>query len=492
MMKKSIRKTLLSISMTLLLIAGVSLSDGLLSAAMACNYYASPNGGGNGTSPSSPFRISQFWSVARPGTTLCLLDGEYTGSSSMIKPPRNLRGTSSAPIIIKALNDGKVLINARREGTLQPVSLYYNDWFVIEGINACCGNGGVVELNYSNHNVIRRVAGWDGSDGATGEQGGIFGVHFGEYNLLEDVAGWGFARKIFGNSQAGNHTTIRRAWGRWDGYHGVGPKMTYTLAYNSYNAVYENVIGTWSGESLKETYQLACRSTDAANYAPCGKTFTNYSVDQPNSIFGTDGFRGGRDNNARSKLLGSIAYVQAKDRFHPGQPVLLHRMQSVELANTVVYIEPGSHTNKKTYNLGSLTGAGEPGQNLIARNLTSIGGAGAFFHSGWQGTNRAQGATVDSVPNIFNGPGSGARVCHRYKDGVLTNEPLWPWPMNQRILEATTKSGHTPVNVTATIEKLFGSIPAACKGGSSGTGSNSSSPAATPPPSAPSNLQATP
>jgi hypothetical protein len=29
--------------------------------------------------------------------------------------------------------------------------------------------------------------------------------------------------------------------------------------------------------------------------------------------------------------------------------------------------------------------------------------------------------------------GEGARLTHRYVDGVLTNEPLWPWPMEDRI-----------------------------------------------------------
>ena len=57
------------------------------SAQSTCDYYASPNGTGNGLSPSTPFQISKFWSVAAPGKTLCLLDGIYTGSSSMIDPP---------------------------------------------------------------------------------------------------------------------------------------------------------------------------------------------------------------------------------------------------------------------------------------------------------------------------------------------------------------------------------------------------------------------
>ena len=43
------------------------------------------------------------------------------------------------------------------------------------------------------------------------------------------------------------------------------------------------------------------------------------------------------------------------------------------------------------------------------------------------------------IENIYTGSnkitmnGEGARLTHRYVDGVLTNEPLWPWPMEDRI-----------------------------------------------------------
>ncbi|MBN2494619.1 MAG: hypothetical protein JXR96_08530 [Deltaproteobacteria bacterium] len=36
----------------------------------------------------------------------------------------------------------------------------------------------------------------------------------------------------------------------------------------------------------------------------------------------------------------------------------------------------------------------------------------------------------------------GAQIEHRYVDGVLTAEPLWPWPMNERIEAAMVQSGY--------------------------------------------------
>jgi hypothetical protein len=51
--------------------------------------------------------------------------------------------------------------------------------------------------------------------------------------------------------------------------------------------------------------------------------------------------------------------------------------------------------------------------------------------------------------------GEGARLTHRYVDGVLTNEPLWPWPMEDRI------QAELGISVTDFITKIiFGANPA--------------------------------
>ncbi|HWP58320.1 MAG TPA: hypothetical protein VNL14_10560 [Candidatus Acidoferrales bacterium] len=426
---------------------------GLANAASSCTHYASPAGGGNGSSPTSPFKISNFWSVAAPGATLCLLDGQYTGSASMIKPPQKLNGTSAAPITVKALNDGKVTIDG--QGALTPVSLYYNDYFILEGFNARNSSSSVISVSYSNHNVIRRVAAWDAADG----NHSIFGVHNSNYTLLEDVAGWGVGRKIFESSQAGNYTTIRRAWGRWEGSHVVGPKMTYTLAYNNYYMVCENCIGTWSGERMKETYTLLDYYGNPWTGSG-GGTYTNYSVNQPYGVFAVDGFSEGKDRNARSKILGSLAYVRASDRFHPAQSIFVTKIDSFEVAHTVAYVQPGYHTTKRPFALYNLATA--VGTNLVARSLTGVGTATSYFASDWTTSLLAMGSALSAVGNIFTST-AGANLCYRYKDAALTSEPLWPWPMNERIKEATAQSGRAVVDVTATVESMFGSIPSQCK-----------------------------
>ncbi|MGH7854058.1 MAG: hypothetical protein ACREP3_11490, partial [Candidatus Binatia bacterium] len=90
-MRLSIRSIIIAV-----IFAVAILITGAPAAHAACTHYASPAGTGNGTSASQPFKIYNFWSVAKAGYTLCLLDGQYTGSTSMINPPKNLSGTASA------------------------------------------------------------------------------------------------------------------------------------------------------------------------------------------------------------------------------------------------------------------------------------------------------------------------------------------------------------------------------------------------------------
>lgn len=435
--------------------ASAILFAGAVNAGATCTHYASPSGAGNGSSGSQPFKIASFWPVAKPGNTLCLLDGEYTGSASMLNPPQNLSGAASAPITVRALNDGKATIDGK--GAAIPVRLYYNNYFVIDGINARNSSASVVDLSRSSYNVIRRVAAWDAADNNTN----IFGIHNGTNNLLEDVAGWGVARKIISTSQGGDNTTIRRAWARWEGSHVIGPKMTYAIAYNNYNVVCENCLGTWSGERMKQNYTLL----DYYGRPWIGNgagTYSDYEVNQPYGIFGVDRLDG--DKNAYTKVLGSIAYVQSSDRYAPSQAVFITKLDSMEVANTAVYFEPGSHGGKTRFALYNLASA--VGSSLYARNLTGVGGASSFYGSDWKKSSLSEGASLSSVADVFTSTG-GANLCRRYANRVLTDVPLWPWPMNQRIIEGLIQSGRSAVDVTLTVEKMFGAIPTSCKASAS-------------------------
>ena len=467
------KKRIILLNLLLILLIGPVLAQGK-------TYYASPTGGGDGLFPSSPFLISDFWNVAKPGDILILLDGIYKGPNSMIDPPDYLSGSEGNPITIKAKNDGMVTIDG--EGVRRPVYLYHNDWFVIEGINACNSSKSVVEISRGNHNIIRRVCAWDAADGNTN----IFGAHHGEYNLFEDCAGWGIARKIFSSSQHGDHTTFRRCWGRWEHCSEIGPKMVFTVAYNNYYCIIENCIGTWDDDMI--------------------------SVNQPYAIFGYDGFYKSESTYSHSKWLGNIAYRLKTQNTHNPHMFFI-RADDFYAENCVAFVEDGA---KPAYTFYAF-GYNDP-EGFKAKNLTSIGGKGTWFYKAhvdnlisinaseygihnpeltdyvnvynnvenfdgdppahWfeqdpQLTENGRNILQASLSPVVAGKGKdgediGANIWYRYENGVLTDKPLWPWPMNERIRVATCMydEGLTReeceqrkdlgVNVTKTVFELGG------------------------------------
>ena len=253
------------------------------SADSTCTHYASPAGTGSGVSASQPFKIADFWPRAKPGYTLCLLDGQYTGPTSMITPPSGLSGNSTAPITIRAANDGAVWING--QGTRQPVLLRSNDWFILEGFNASHSSGTVIAIgSASDNNIVRRVCAWDAPHTGNNRVWGFVGSN----TLVEDSCGFGTGRTIFQLSWGGNDTILRRTWAMFEkDTSSTGPGQAYQFAYHSTRNTLENVIGTWQsapGDAARPSAVVTIASE------------------------GTD-----------HKLLGSIIYVLASDVFQPSK-----------------------------------------------------------------------------------------------------------------------------------------------------------------------------
>jgi hypothetical protein len=426
-------------------------------------YYASPTGGGDGLSSSSPFRISDFWAVAQPGDTLILLDGTYRGSDSMIEPPDYLSGTEGNPITIKALNDGKVLIDGEHVGN--PVRLDYNDYFVLEGFNACCSkhsqSDSVVNIVRSNNSIVRRIVAWDASPYANNH---VFGSHYGSDNLFEDCAGWGSARKIF-SLYYDTRTTFRRCFFRWTNLNHSMFKLGMSMCYNSEETLIENCIGTWD-------------ELPGANQ------------EQKSSVFGIDNSIGGQGNH---RLFGSIGYHLSTQRGSPNRIFGLwyENIGSYTIKDCIGYTDRTDELNTfhlddtDYFTVSYLTSIGGNGSdwrpsslyvdnqigtinNCIVQDSLRYGtneGSNFDYIMYWNNTNHYQGSPPAHYaienPNLtanggnilqygFNdsrrpkvdGQAVGTQIQYRYVDGVLTDEPLWPWPMNERIKEALVASGY--------------------------------------------------
>ncbi len=408
--------------------------------AHAATYYGSPDGQGDGSSRGEPFLVARFWEGAKPGDTLVLLDGTYGGADSMVSPPKGLCGREGAPITVRALNDGRVTIDGK--GAARPVALYYNDWFVVERLNAHSSSASVVNLSRSNHCAVRRVCGWDAADGNTN----VFAAHYGEHNLFEDCAGWGIARKTYSCSQGGNYTTFRRCFGCWEGSHAVGPKMAFTLFYNSHHITAENCIATWDGRLMQESHTVLgydgkpfTKWSDGSGKA---RHLTNFVVDQPYGCFGMDRIDSGPTKGPA--VYGCIAYRLKTQRVVSIPGLFFMRcMQPHDgwFEDCAAIVEEGAEDVRPFH----IT-------NADGRDLTAVGGPEPLVRDGKieniltaQGDEERTAWTRMLQPEP---PEDGAHIYYRYENGKLTDRPLWPWPMNERIKELTG------LDVTATIFAL--------------------------------------
>jgi hypothetical protein len=142
----------------------------------------------NGSSASSPFKIANFWAVAKAGSTLCCLMASH-GSSSMINPPQNLSGTCIAPITVRALNDGKVTYQrpGQRANPCVCRTTIISSLKVLTRAAALPASSAFpIRLK-----IIREVAAGTRPTASTT----FYGINSGKYTLLEDVRRLGHGAK---------------------------------------------------------------------------------------------------------------------------------------------------------------------------------------------------------------------------------------------------------------------------------------------------------
>ncbi len=429
------------------LLAGALVTLCLPQVSLACDYYASPNGGGNGLSQSSPFKISSFWSIASAGKTLCLLDGTYTGQDSMIDPGWNypsVSGASGNPITVRALNDGKVWIDG--QFARRPVYLKNNNWFVLEGFNAYNGSDKVIVIASSNV-TARRVIAWSNSNSLSNADETFLVA--GPNNIVEDCAAFGTGRKVLSGVQTGNDVVFRRCWVRFEEHPRAqvnnNPDTSVELGYNALRQTFENIIGTWDESG--------------------GGAFN-----EPEGVFRTWGTNG-QTLTLNSKVLGSIGYVKSGDTVSTRRIFQADHASSLEYNHVVSFAQPGAFSNVQPFFFEDTPGA----TGLKISNSVGIGSATSTIPSQWQKTNFRQGNSIAAAIGTGNSlyqevPG----ICYRYQNGVLSSTPLWPWPMDQRIYDAMVRAGKTPLYVTQQIESLLGTIPSQCR--ASGGGQDTQAP----------------
>jgi hypothetical protein len=219
-----------------------------------------------------------------------------------------------------------------------------------------------------------------------------------------------------------------------------------------------------------------------------GAAYTNFTVVQPMALFDAEG---GNDIGScpNSRIYRSLAYVRTSDRL----PVLdqgLYTSQYVScthIRHSLAVMSPANlnFNQIRGFHLNYGINATFTQTDVSAYNITSIRGtAGDLFPANWDvptvgSTARSTGTSTGAVADPWTTTGAGANLCYRWVDGVVqTSAPLWPWPMNERIKQATGMAGaytgpcptcvggraaRTATDVTADIEALLGSIPSQCR-----------------------------
>jgi hypothetical protein len=380
--------------------------------------------------------IDAFLASAQPGQTLCIGTGAY----GRLHTPTSLIGTDSQRITIRALTDGQVSM----DGTGSYAALDLQGQYVnVEGINFI---GTISEANLvrGTHNIARRVT----------FLGPVSMAGIGD-NVLEDCAVFGPGRKMVmagadgGNYSAGN--IVRRCWATWEQRTpGDSPTNTFEMGYSQDSVTFENLLGT----------------------RHAGATANENSPEAPFQLFRTQ----------NSRWLGSIAYAPATSNFNAGRLMDAygdwgylsgdepHPTRNALVRDVAVVISPNHARASSVVAFGFFQEPIIGTPNTLTNVVGIAGSAGACEAPTWQGCGTIRTAATRAGLEAQLGqsiwtalPG----ICHRVINGSQTTQPLWPWPMRQRIMDALRQAGRTPVDVQAQLEAsdMLGPIPAACMEG---------------------------
>jgi hypothetical protein len=440
-----------------LLVGVILLLQAVLSTSAAAGgntFYISPTGndGNSGTSETAPWAtFNRAWKDIYPGDTLILLDGVYNQSLN----PNKRNGEAGKPITIKAKNDGKAIIDGQHVRV--PVKLG-DTWpgpigqhFVIEGIVAQNSSEAVFQLENAQYNTLRRVSGYNAN---TDTNHHVFSLNWADNNVIEDCIAAGTGRKMILVYQ-GNNNIIRRCladWRAWEGRDFCGVTWPNGGSIQIYNASYniiENSISYGPVPKWSTLIQANSSSSTAIGNKILGSISINAGMNSNGSVKNWGSTRpqptsctGLTDFNWPSHRAGFVIYGQGEIKDNLLQDIFSWGNAGLGLA---FHSGAGYHPNNRNNRVNRAT--------VINNGLDNPDGPWGSY--GGIGTDALQeelsrfsvveNSNIENIlidwPNYYDGgqrvmtsmSGEGARLTDRYINGVLTNQPLWPWPMQGRI-----------------------------------------------------------
>jgi hypothetical protein len=420
-------------------------------------YYASPTGGGNGLSASSPFQIVNFWSVAQPGDTLILLDGTYKGANSMIVTA--VDGTASSPITIKALHDGQAIIDGQG---LYHTCYVDNSHYILEGFVAKNSKERCVRLIGCDDVIVRRVSGYNANPGTNDH---VFATSDCSNVLFEDCAASGTGRHMF-TALDSSYVTFRRCWARFTKHSYPGPRDGVVI-YGSHHCLAENCVLTVDPLSEdEEVYAgISLVAVNTGQDAPSYNEFYgnviydwNTPYTNPSGVIIASQYNQITGNKLKNNVFVNAYYgsvIRNDDDFLIDQNTFVdndyYGIYTAIYAGTVVTgILKNSILDGGVYGIyrssGTLTHTYNDIYDFTTDYYGTSAGAGEVdINPNWPTSTYGKGAYL-MRPSALKGYGEGggnlgAEVLYRYVNGELTSTPLWPWPMEDRIF---AESGISP------------------------------------------------
>lgn len=427
------------------------------------------------------------------GNTLVLNDGTY-------KPTKDfgyqagweitgINGTAANPIIIEAAHDGGAVIDGSNDGDNILLWVRNSTNVILCGFDVrnsenqlirVGGDGSGPNFGDSVSNItLERMTGHAAGTAHQSDGTGNYHCFAAMYNnfssdahiLFQDDAAWGQGCRYGFLAYETNGVTFRRDWG-WDNWippaaYPNAPRAAFAV-YNSTNATLENDIGTgeiphradnawygavWMPNNDPSTYPSndnsfygdvfynSCSGLTEDSNSGSGNTFKDVVFDTPsNSRCSTD--LGSYYNPEDANVLGTagpVAFSNAvfADATDTSEGVGLDQdggatprtIDSVFINDHAATSGTVMHAHDDFYTNGR-SPRGSTGDVTTKPNYkTSTYGLGTYLTPAPNLTRQGQ-----------SGADIGAHITYEYVNGVLTSTPLWPWPMESRILADTGRS----------------------------------------------------
>lgn len=377
-------------------------------------FYVSLSGSDSGTgSAASPWKtFAKAFASMKSGDYLVVKNGTNTESLGVAQQPPS--GIASKLTVIRAETDGGVVIDAKG---LDSALLLSGDYVRVEGMKFVNGETSVGILSGNHIEVLRCAFGNSG----TGLYTNILNAA-GNDILVEDSWMWGRGR--VGVEVNGARSILRRLVIRLDHYSGT---LGYVgvVTYGASDTLIENVITLdFNTSATTFDWKGGFRSRDMSAI----RTQRYYGTIVLNVPY--DGYRMS-DSYYENVIAWGVAGRGGlyEDSYYTGYTVKNATVGAsssdgiktnlTAVTNSLLYKVSGTNTGG-SYNQFYQATVPSDATNALTNDpqlkyITRVEPGSSASGSGAGGANR------------------GATVVQRYQNGVLTTQPLWPWPNEARI-----------------------------------------------------------